>query len=286
MARALPSDTEQTQANAARASLLAYIECMPRVVSYHRPSSLPDALKLLRRAGVDTRVLAGGTMVNAGYQDGDASPIEVVDLQALDLAGIDELSDAPRRSLRVGSMTTLGALAGSVLVPTFLRDLARSECPSTLRNMATIGGTIAGASRESAMLAGLLACRATVVIAHIDTTRTISLASLLDSPPLLRASIVTEVSIEVPDSGTWEAVRRTPADTPIVAVAGARYGTEVSLAVSGAHRPFAFNGSVPTSLPGDFRGSGEYREEMIRTLLTRVSALLSQETPTPNGSNQ
>lgn len=265
---------------------------MPRVVSYHRPNSLPDALKLLRRAGVDTRVLAGGTALNAGFQNGDASPVEVVDLQSLDLAGIDEgtpnSGGSNARCLTIGAMTTLGALAGSILVPTMLRELARSEAPSTLRNMATVGGTIAGANAESALLAGLIACRATAVIAHIDVTRTISLASLLEAPNVARASIVTEVVVEIPDRSGWEAVRRTPADAPIVAVAGALFGEESSLGVSGGAVPFLFEGMVPTDLPGDFRGSSSYRAEMIRTLITRVTAML-KATPTPrtsNGSNR
>lgn len=259
---------------------------MPRVVSYHRPNSLPDALKLLRRAGVDSRVLAGGTVLNAGFQNGDAASVEVVDLQALDLAGIEEGVQNDARSLTIGAMTTLGALCGSILVPNMLRELARAELPSTLRNMATVGGAVANANAESALLAGLIACRATVVIAHIDATRTIPLASLLATPDLLRGSIVTEVCIEVPDQACWEAVRRTPADAPIVAVAGARYDSAASIGVSGGVRPFLYEGVVPTGLPGDFRGSGSYREEMIRILISRVSSLLTgSPAGSSNGSN-
>jgi aerobic carbon-monoxide dehydrogenase medium subunit len=246
---------------------------MPRVVSYHRPSSLVDALTLLRRAGVDTRPMGGGTILNAGFQDLDGSPIEVVDLQALDLEGIGELTD--KRFLTIGSMTTLGAIAGSSLMPDVLRDLARSEAPNTLRNMATIGGVVASAYWESAFLAGLLAHRAGVTLAHADATRTLALTELLRSPLLLKASLVTEVIIEIPKKAAWETVRRTPADSPIVAVVGATYGDAIELGVSGGGTaPFVYEAGN-LNPPSDFRGSSSYRSEMISTLITRVSAELT-----------
>lgn len=253
---------------------------MPRVVSYHRPSSLVDALTLLRRAGVDTRPLGGGTILNAGYQDLDASPIEVVDLQALDLEGIGELTE--NRFLTIGSMTTLGAIARSSLMPKVLRDLAKSEAPNTLRNMATVGGVIASAHWESAFLAGLLAHRATVTIAHADATRTLALAELLRVPVLLKASIVTDVTVETSSSAAWEAVRRTPADSPIVAVVGARFGDAVEFAVAGGGTtPLAYE-SGELNPPSDFRGSSSYRADMIRTLITRVSVALTSPLPGAN----
>jgi CO/xanthine dehydrogenase FAD-binding subunit len=241
---------------------------MPRVVSYHRPSSLSDALTLLRRAGVETRVLSGGTELNAGFQDLDGSPIEVVDLQALDLAGIEKTDGR----LRIGAMTTLGAIAGSELVPSTLRELATSEAPSTLRNMATIGGVIGSAHWESAFLAGLLAHKATVTIAHIDATRTLALAELLRAPQLLKASVVTAIEVEVPLASAWESVRRTPADAPIAAVVGATFSDGTVLGIAGgAAAPFVHDPADVVNPPGDFRGSSSYRQDIIRTLITRVS---------------
>jgi aerobic carbon-monoxide dehydrogenase medium subunit len=250
---------------------------MPRVVSYHRPSSLVDALTLLRRAGVDTRALGGGTILNAGFQDLDASPIEVVDLQALDLEGIGELTE--NRFLTIGSMTTLGAIAKSSLIPNVLRELAKSEAPNTLRNMATVGGVIGSAHWESAFLAGLLAHRATVTVAHADATRTLALAELLRVPLLLKASIVTEVTIERSTNAAWDAVRRTPADSPIVAVVGARFGDSVEFGVSGGGAAPFVHETGSLNPPSDFRGSSGYRSEMISTLITRVSTALTSPAP-------
>jgi CO/xanthine dehydrogenase FAD-binding subunit len=257
-------------------------DTMPRVVSYHRPSSLVDALTLLRRAGVDTRVLGGGTILNAGFQDLDGSPIEVVDLQALDMEGIGELT--ANRFLSIGSMTTLGAISRSSLIPNVLRELAKSEAPNTLRNMATVGGVVASAHWESAFLAGLLAHRATVTIAHADATRTLALAELLGAPLLLKASVVTEVTIECSKIAAWEAVRRTPADSPIVAVVGARFGDTLEFAVSGgAIAPFVYEAGELRP-PEDFRGSSTYRSDMISTLIARVTAELQSGT-TSKGAN-
>jgi CO/xanthine dehydrogenase FAD-binding subunit len=259
---------------------------MPRVVSYHRPNTLTDALTLLRRAGVETRVLGGGTSLNAGFQDLDASPIEVVDLQALDLAGILEApGDTDSSRLNIGAMTTLGALVGSPLVPETLRDLARSEAPLTLRNMATVGGTIGSSHWESAFVAGLLAHRATVTIAHADSTRTLALAEFVRSPGLLDGSVLTAVEVEVPLASAWETVRRTPADAPIVAVVGARYANGVVLAVAGgAPTPFVLDPTDVINPPGDFRGSSAYRQEIIRTLIDRVTNALHPTSSDSSGA--
>lgn len=249
---------------------------MTRVVHYHRPSSTDDALALLSRAGVTTRLLGGGTIVNAGYQNLDASPVEVVDLQALALDGV-QVIDAELGVVAIGAMTTLGAMAGSSLVPSILREVAKAELPNTLRNMATVGGTIAHADFESVLLAGLLACHATVTIVNQAVEHTLSLADLLAHQTILKGALITKVEVRTPLRAAWDAVRRTPADVPIVAVVGAFHrsvaGGEATtlLGASGvATTPILHNEANRVAPPGDFRGSSLYRSELISTLTTRV----------------
>ncbi|MEA3503270.1 MAG: FAD binding domain-containing protein, partial [Actinomycetota bacterium] len=103
------------------------------ITQYHRPLTLDEAIALTARP--DAVIIAGGTSVNA---DPGRMPITAVDLQALDLAGIDTDGE----SVRIGATTRLQDLVDSTLVPPVLRDLARREAPSTIRNAATVGGTI------------------------------------------------------------------------------------------------------------------------------------------------
>lgn len=251
---------------------------MRRVVAYHRPTELGSAVALLGRPEVDTRVLAGGTLLNAGFQELAVEPVEVLDLQALGLDGITRLPDA---ELRIGAMTTLAGVAGSTLVPSVLRDLARAEAPSTLRNMATLGGTVSHASFESALLAGMVAADARVEMVGPTGSSVVSLGSLLDGTVPIAGAIITALTIRT--DGTFSEARtaRTPADTPIVAVVGRRAPNgAITLAGSGiASAVVAFTDASTLEPPGDFRGSTAYRRSVAATLAGRVLAALHDGSP-------
>ncbi|MFB3049900.1 MAG: FAD binding domain-containing protein, partial [Acidimicrobiia bacterium] len=113
--------------------------------AYHRPTTLQDALSLLESN--DAAVLAGGTSLIAS-----GTAAAVIDLQDLDLSAIGLTDDR----VAIGAMARIRDLVESDLVPSILRDLARREAPNTIRNAATLGGTIATRDPESELVAGLL----------------------------------------------------------------------------------------------------------------------------------
>ncbi len=80
--------------------------------------------------GGGTRLNAGLVPKRAGAGQSDVGGVEVVDLQALDLAGIERRDDVV---LRIGAMTRLQELVDSDDVPSVVREAARHEPPSTLR---------------------------------------------------------------------------------------------------------------------------------------------------------
>ncbi|MDJ0767279.1 MAG: FAD binding domain-containing protein [Ilumatobacter sp.] len=234
---------------------------MPLVAAYHRPDTLDEALSLLAESN---RIpLAGGTVVNA---DRARPLVEVVDLQALGLAGVD---DAGGR-LRIGAMTTLDALADDPVTPDLVARTARAELPSTLRTLATVGGTVAEGDADSTLLAALLVHDAE---AHLAGAEDVPLAVVLavGVPP---GALVTGVSIDASGQGSLAVTGRTPADTPIVAAVGRRAADGIHLALTGvAGRPVLVDAAQPTadlSPDGDFRGSSVYRLELARVLAARV----------------
>ena len=153
---------------------------------YHRPRTLDEALALA--AGADAVILGGGTTVNARP---GRPPSVVVDLQALDLGGIE----TDGGSVRLGATTRLQEVVDSKLVPEVLRDLARLEAPSTIRNAATVGGTIGTADPESPLLTGLLAFGARVSIARTGSTTDHPLEEVFaDSGVLLGSSALLSPS--------------------------------------------------------------------------------------------
>jgi CO/xanthine dehydrogenase FAD-binding subunit len=239
---------------------------VPLITEYHRPERIEEALALLadpRRA-----VLGGGTVLNA---DRAPSDIEVVDLQAL---GLDAIEPAGAR-LRLGATTTLAALADDDSVPTLVRRLARAEMPSTLRTLATVGGTVAQADPDSVLLAALLAHDAEVEFA--DDTSIPLMAAMATGVPT--GSIILAVTIAVDGDGADASTGRTPADTPIVSAVGRRAADGIRLALTGVGgRPVLADPQAPTadlSPPGDFRGSSVYRLELARILAARVVEELS-----------
>jgi CO/xanthine dehydrogenase FAD-binding subunit len=246
---------------------------MTRIRSYHRPSSLEDAVALLARTDVTTSPLGGGTVVN-GLPD--EIPDEVVDLQSLGLDGISR--DAA--TLTFGAMARLQDIVDHEWTPPALRDLAHSEAPNTIRNVATIGGTVATGDWQSGFLAGLLAHGATVSLTNLAGTEKASIADLLANRSRLGAGIITAVSIELGGASSSAATARTPADTPIVLVAGHRSDEgQIALAATGVDStPILFDLDRIADLdpPGDFRGTPQYRRHLAGVLGARVVATLQE----------
>lgn len=232
---------------------------MPLVAAYHRPRELDEALALM--AEPHRIVLAGGTLINA---DREPSRLEAVDIQA---CGLDTI-EADGDRLRIGAMTTLDALARDERTPPALAAVARAELPSTLRTLATVGGTVAAADADSMVLAALLAHDAIVEIAPDE-------ARLLDA--VLRdgvgaGEIIIAVTLDRSGAASSATTGRTPADVPIVGAYARRgsAGPGVALTGVGPH-PVLVDPSDPSaglSPPDDFRGSAVYRRELA-VILTR-----------------
>ncbi|MCB0992653.1 MAG: FAD binding domain-containing protein [Acidimicrobiales bacterium] len=237
---------------------------MPNVLAYHRPASLDEAAGLA--SGPNAKIIGGGTVAVPAARKPSDEGVEIVDLQAL---GLDEVrTDGDRVSL--GAMVRLGDLMNDASVPSVLRDLARRELPSALRNQATVGGTVAQRDGESVLLAGLLAFDATV---DVHGAGTVSLADYLAQAP---AGIVTAVSVATAGAAAVEGTGRTPADVPIVAAVARVADGNTTVALTGvASCPVLVDPSDPAQglePQADFRGSAQYRLHLAKTLTTRAIA--------------
>ena len=251
---------------------------------YYRPDSLEEALRLL--AQPDTVPLAGGTKLLAGDVAG-----AVVDLQNLGLGRIT-LDSA---ELRVGATATLATLADSLPEggpAELLRPLIHQAGPNTVRNAATLGGTIASRRPDSELLAGLLTLNA-VLTFDGSSVPSMSLADYLAAAERPSRLITAITILWQPGQGRSERVARTPADYPIVSVTlWQPQGGSPRLAATGiGGRPFRLHAAEAhlkkgvndktiqaaaqaaqsaCRHPGDFRGSAAYRAEMTAVLTKRV----------------
>lgn len=239
---------------------------MPRTLAYHRPSTIAEALDLLGNGCIP---LAGGTVLNA---DDDPTPVSMVDLQALSLSDIATNDD----ELRLGAMATLHDLASDHQLPSGVAEAARAELPSTLRTLATVGGTVAVRNADSVLLAALLVHEAAVEVVGPGGSAITTLPHLL-SEGIPEGNLITAVRIAIGGESVRRSTARTPADQPIVS-ATARQTSDgmILVAVTGvADHPVLVDPENPTmglNPSGDFRGSRDYRCRLAEILTARAVA--------------
>lgn len=236
---------------------------MTKVSAYWRPDSTDFAFELLERP--NAIVLGGGTALIA-RPPGEA--VEVVDLQALHLNGIEPLTGG---AVRIGATATYHQLAGNPAVPAVVREAARHEQPSTLRAQATVGGCIATGDWESELLAALLVHDAVVHLGSRTALAERSLEDVLADLPLAAGTIITGVTIDTTGVAALARAARTRADRPIVAAVVRVAGSLRRAALTGvATTPILVDTADGLDPPGDFRGAADYRRALARTLLARA----------------
>ncbi len=132
--------------------------------SYHRPQRLDEAIRLLQEHGDSAKVLAGGHSLIPAMKLKLARPGVLVDLAAIDqLSGIHEADG----SLRIGAMTTHGAIAQSRLLAEqcpLLPQAAMHIGDRQVRNWGTVGGSLVHADPTADWPAVMLALDATLEV--------------------------------------------------------------------------------------------------------------------------
>ena len=244
---------------------------MPSVLAYHRPASLDEAQKLASQK--NAVLIGGGTLVIPDVLSNPVNNAEIVDLQAVGLAGVSSEHNGDQTLIEVGAMTRLSDLIENEEIPTLLKELSVKELPSTLRTQATVGGTIAERNGESILLSGFLALNAEI---EINKEHCTALNEYLMSAK--QEGIVTALKFYAPpleSMTTYHSVGRTPMDMPIVSAIG------YSQAKGNLQVAFTGVGEVPVLIKsadelanlnpeGDFRGSSDYRKHLTSVLYSRI----------------
>jgi CO/xanthine dehydrogenase FAD-binding subunit len=185
------------------------------ITSYHRPTTLDEALRLLSRPTPVTVPLGGGTVLS--HQRGES--IEVVDLQALALNEITLRGNL----VEVGATTTLQQLLEWTACPPGLATAIRLEAPLNLRNSSTVAGTLVTADGGSSFATVLLALDAQVKL-KLAVADSMALGQYLPlRTQVERGYLITSVTWPLAAALQFDYVARTPGDRPIVAVAVARW---------------------------------------------------------------
>src|ERR1700730_10255650 len=136
---------------------------IPGSFSYHRPSSVAEAVGLLAKLGDDGRALAGGHSLIPMMKLRLAEPAHLVDLAGIaDLKGIR----TDGNDIVIGAMTTQHDLIGSDLLGTkipILKETALLIADPQVRYVGTLGGNVANGDPGNDMPA-LMMCLGAVYV--------------------------------------------------------------------------------------------------------------------------
>ena len=269
---------------------------------YTRPSTVAEAVALLRHQDGAARVLCGGTDLLVGLRHRTLTPRAVVDIKGCqDLpAGVDD--DGTR--LRIGATTVMSRLAADLHVRRAFPALV--EAMNTvgsiqIRNRATLAGNIANGSPAADTVPPMLIHGAQVLTAGPVGERRVPLEEFILGPRLTAlqpGEIITAVELPLPSGplGTAFArmTRRRGVDLATVNLSCSVDETGVTRLACGAAAPRAFTAADESgtladpaasaeqkaavldlmlqnaSPVSDVRGSREYRIAMLRVLSTRA----------------
>ncbi len=206
---------------------------------YHRPRDLRQALELLHRKEIPTHVLAGGTNLVLSKSPNIKAVVDLGEL-GLDFVETGEV-------VRLGSMVRVQELVSNpeikALANGTISEAAKWEGSYAIRNLATVGGTIAVSESTSALTALMLVLGASVEL-NGESDQKVPLEDLLDRKgKYIASNIITAIEFPNPKGwgfGLWK-VAKLESDEPILlAVAAVKKengkAEDVRLALGGVHR--------------------------------------------------
>ena len=174
---------------------------------YHAPSSVQEALDLLNSSD-DAKILAGGHSLIPMMKTGLAAPGTLIDLGKT--SGLSYVNESDG-GLAIGAMTTYSELASSDAVAAsagVLGEAAASVADTQVRNMGTIGGSLAHADPAGDLPAVAIALDAQFVATSSRGERVISADDFfidLFTTALAPDEILTEIRVSALGANTGAA---------------------------------------------------------------------------------
>jgi CO/xanthine dehydrogenase FAD-binding subunit len=170
-------------------------------IEFHEANSLKEASDWMAKYAPDARLMAGGTDVLVDLKTGRYSTSHVVSLNRI--AALRGLTTT-NGSLRIGALTTPNQLWASTVIwerfPAIV-DAVRDMAVPQIRNMATVGGNIAGAVPSGDTPPILIVLNASVILWSRSGEREVPLEDFFLGPrQTVRKDdeILTEIRVPYP----------------------------------------------------------------------------------------
>lgn len=259
---------------------------MQNLEEYHRPQSVEEAVRLLRRGGSGTAILGGGTELTGAERPLITSLIDLAG------AGLNQI-EAEAARLKIGAMVTLRQLEAAPAVRALAGGIVsravRQSAPATIRMAATLGGTLSGRKGGDEIPTVLLALGATVTLAYAQprskllpgavaaATREMPLGAFLaNREASVAGAVLTHVTIPIrmgTARGGLAMVSPTPSARAIMVAAATVTpdGTQaVALGGLALFPRLVEPGHQLWEVIDDHRASAAYRREVAPVLIRRA----------------
>lgn len=280
---------------------------VPAAFDYHPASSVDEAIALLQQYGDDAKLLAGGHSLLPTMKLRLAQPAHLIDLGRI--SGLSYIRD-DGNAIAIGAMTKYVDIERSGLIKQYFAllpegiDLIGDQ---QVRNMGTIGGSIAHSDPAADTPGMVLALKADIVAKGPGGVRTIKADDFfkdLMQTALTPSEVITEIRLPKPPARTGSAYTKLAnrashyavvGCAAVVSLGGDGTCSAASVVITGASVKAERVGSVEAALVGrkldeatiaaaashaadgmelvsDIHGSKEYRGQMAAVFARRAIA--------------
>ncbi|WP_419907867.1 FAD binding domain-containing protein [Hoeflea sp.] len=256
--------------------------------TYHRASSVEEAASMIAGAD-DGKLLAGGQTLIPTMKQRLAAPTDLVDLRHIaDLKGVSVAGS----KVTIGAGTSHADVANSAEI--------RSACPALahlashigdphVRNMGTIGGSIANNDPAADYPAAMLALNATIHTNSREISADDFFVGMFETA-LNDGEIITAVTFDAPESAGYQKFPNPASRYAMTGVFVAKGPGGVRVGVTGAGSDGVFRASDmeaalsadfssgaldgvsvdPSGMMSDLHGSSEYRANLVKVMARRA----------------
>lgn len=257
--------------------------------TYHKPSSVADAVKLLHD-DPEAKALAGGMTFIPVLKQRLNRPSAVIDLAATGLAGITSAGN----TIAIGAMTTHGAIATNPDIKQKIPGLAYMASligDPQVRNRGTMGGSLANNDPSACYPSAVLALGATIKTDRREIKADDYFQGMF-ATALEPDELITQIIFPVPEKSAYEKFPNPASRYAIVGVFVARGPVGVRVAVTGASQTGVFRHkemeaaleknwspdaianikTSPDGLNSDIHATAEYRAHLVGVMAKRAVA--------------